>query len=71
MTAPKRWPKRAESARIDSLAAARDIQSHGQEAKRAIGSGNRDLALYLVSEMQLAAREIEMAMRLVKIGTAD
>jgi len=68
MTAPKRWPKRAEAARLESLAAAMQIHDYGQQAKAALLAGHRELALYLVSEMQLAAQEIRHQLLAVKAG---
>jgi hypothetical protein len=58
MTAPKRWPKVAENARMESIAAASEAGDLGQDAKRAIRAGKRELAMYLVSEMQLRLKEI-------------
>ena len=68
MTAQKRWPKNAETFRVESIAAARDIVSAGVEAKLAINAGNRGLALSLVGEMQLAAKDIELALLKAKEG---
>ena len=68
MTAPKRWPKRAEEARLEALAAAMEIHRYGQQAKTAIRGGHREMALYLVSEMQLAAQEVRHQMLAVKGG---
>lgn len=66
VTTAKRWPKRAEAARQESLAAAREIVSLGREVKQRIQERQYGLALSLVSEMQLAAKDIEMELRLVK-----
>ena len=66
MTTPKRWPKRAEEARLESLAAAMQIHDYGQQAKAAVLAGHRELALYLISEMQLAAREVRHQLLVVK-----
>jgi hypothetical protein len=48
------------------LAAAREIVTLGSEAKELLRQGKRDLAMVLVGEMQLAAKEIELQLRLVK-----
>ena len=66
VTQAKRWPKRAEAARVESIAASREIVSLGREVKRRIQERRYGLALALVSEMQLAAKDIEMELRLVK-----
>lgn len=66
MTRAKRWPKNAEAARVDSLAAAMQIGSAGKEAKEAIRAGKRELAMVLVSDMQLLAKDIELKLRLIK-----
>lgn len=66
MTRPKRWPKNAEAERVDSLAAAMQITGIGKEAKQAIRLGKRELAMALISEMQLLAKEIELKLRLAK-----
>lgn len=66
VTTAKRWPKRAEAARQESLAAAREIVSLGKEVKQRIQERRYGMALALVSEMQLAAKDIEMELRLVK-----
>ena len=71
MTRPTRWPKNAEAARCESLAAARDIVSLGRAAKKAITEGKRELALAHISEMQLAAKDIVVAMRLAKTGELE
>jgi hypothetical protein len=68
MTERKRWPKAAEAARCDALAAAREIVTLGDQVKGAIRMGRRDLALAIMSEIQLAAKDIEMAMRAAKNG---
>jgi len=62
MTKAQRWPTNAESARIDAIAAAREIAETGEDAKKLIRTGKRELAMVLVSDMQLAAKEIELAM---------
>ena len=66
MTRPKRWPKNAEAARVDALAAAMQVTSIGKEAKLAIRQGKRELAMALISEMQLMAKEIELKLCLAK-----
>lgn len=60
MTAAKRWPKVAEAARLESIAAAMGIGDLGQEAKAAVRAGKRELAMMLIAEMQLAAKAIEL-----------
>jgi hypothetical protein len=70
MTAPKRWPKNAERARLASLAAAREIVELGSKVKQAIAEGKRELALMWVSEMQIAAKDIQVRMLLAKNGKA-
>lgn len=60
MSKPKRWPTNAEGARLDSIALAREISEMGQDAKRTIRAGKAELAMVLVSDMQLAAKEIEL-----------
>ena len=62
MTKAQRWPTNAEAARIDAIAAAREISETGEDAKKLIRTGKRELAMVLVSDMQLAAKEIELAM---------
>ena len=66
VTRAKRWPKNAEAARIDSLANAMQIGSTGKEAKQAIREGKRELAMVLVSDIQLLAKDIELKLRLIK-----
>ena len=68
MVPQKRWPKNAESFRLESIASARDIVSTGVQAKQAITAGNRGLALALVSEMQIAAQDIQLALLKAKEG---
>lgn len=68
MTAPKRWPKNAESARLEAMAAAMEIGELGQQAKLAARAGKRELAMYLVAEMQLRAKAIEAELRMCKGG---
>lgn len=68
MTTPKRWPKNAEAARLESTAAAMSIGELGQQAKAAVRAGKRELAMYLISEMQLAAKTIELQMVQAKGG---
>ena len=51
---------------MDSLAAAMQIGSAGKEAKEAIRAGKRELAMVLVSDMQLLAKDIELKLRLIK-----
>lgn len=60
VTRPRRWPQNAEQARVESIAAAREAGSLGQQAKTAIRSGKREMAMWLVSEMQLRLKAIEM-----------
>ncbi len=56
----RRWPTNAEAARMDAIALAREISELGQDAKRTIRAGKAELAMVLVSDMQLAAKEIEL-----------
>lgn len=66
MTVPKRWPKVAERARLESIAAAMRIGDLGQEAKAAARAGRRELAMMLIAEMQLAAKEIQLLLATCK-----
>jgi len=66
MTKPKRWPKNAEAARMDSIGSAMAIENVGQEAKAAARSGKSELAMLLISEMQLAAKEIRLQLTTCK-----
>jgi len=45
---------------VESIAAAREAGDLGQQAKTAIRAGKRELAMWLVSEMQLRLKAIEM-----------
>ena len=51
---------------MDSLAAAMQIGSTGKEAKEAIREGKREIAMMLVSDIQLLAKDIELRLRLAK-----
>lgn len=66
MTTAQRWPKNAEAARMESLAAARDIIDLGTRAKSAVRENKRDLALAILAEIQLAAKDIELRLCLIK-----
>ena len=66
MTKPKRWPQNAEAARVESLAAAREIQSLGLSAQAATRKGKRDLCLAMIAEIRLCAKEIELQLKLCK-----
>lgn len=69
MTRPKRWPKVAEAARLEALGASMRIGDIGQEAKRAARAGKRELTLYLIAEIQLLAKEIEIELTRCKGGS--
>ena len=60
MTKPRRWPKNAEAARLDGIAAAREIADLGQEAKTELRAGRREVAMIAISDMQLLAKTIEL-----------
>ena len=66
MTRPKRWPKNAEAARLEALAAAMQIDELGQQAKAAIWAGKQETSMLLVAEMQLLAKDIRLALVMCK-----
>ena len=68
MTRARRWPTNAENARLDGIALAREISQLGQDAKRAIRAGKGELAMVLVSDMQLRAKDVELELVKCKGG---
>lgn len=69
MTRPRRWPKRAERYRMESLAKAERILVMAREAKVAILEDRSSLkAISLLADIMLEAKEIEEMMREVKRG---
>lgn len=68
-TQPRRWPKRAEFYRHESLAKAERILEMAREAKQAIMEDQDSLkAVSLLADIMLMAKEIEEMMREVKRG---
>lgn len=69
MTEPRRWPKRAERYRTESLAKAKRIVEMAREAKKAILNDRSGVkAVSLLADIMLMAKEIEEMMREVKHG---
>lgn len=69
MTKPRRWPKRAEWVRLESLAKAKRILEKAKEVKKAIlENGSNITAISLLADIMLLAKEIEEMMRDVKRG---
>lgn len=65
-TARKRWPTYAESARMESIALACDVQTTAEKAKKAIAGGHRDLVLYYLAELHRFGVEIQMLLAMAK-----
>lgn len=69
MTEPRRWPKRAEEFRMETLAKAMRIIAMAREAKEAILENRSSIkAISLLADIMLTAKEIEIMMRDVKRG---
>ena len=68
-TEPRRWPKRSEHFRQESLAKAERILEMAREAKAAIMEDHNLIeAISLLGDIMLLAKEIEEMMREVKRG---
>jgi hypothetical protein len=66
LTPRKRWPDTAETARTDSIKSARRIFQIGQDAKEALRRGDRTIVFAEIAEMQIAAQQIEAALKAAK-----
>jgi hypothetical protein len=70
MTEPKRWPRYAEDARIETIVKALRMVELGQEVNRALLEGDTVLAMARVGDIIALASQIQGLMNAAKDGGA-